>query len=527
MRCMEAIAKKRGTMAGLLDCRRTPRSSFLRLSIVALCALAPGCAYRRLEINTVKQAQTVVELEYKQILDNLAMFCLNPSALPSLVTLKTGASQVGDTGTLGFLGVAGLNTTFGSSPTVTGTRTIVDQWGSSPVTDDNNLLLLSKAFRCALGYHDLIDEDDANDLAHDLSPQIGTTSDMSVDRDTLGTIFSQNLVSNALARFMPPDPARKNPPPGTPEYEALHNARRRELQTLADRLAVVNEIIDSNITDTLHHEILAKSFAFRYSRLLDVTLVKDAKELREEGKDQVWVAAVKGGLRLLIFDSDGKQAYDIQLMPWLHDRDIPPSGKNKNLIIAAFDNEVPFFRIFDADGVEIVNTVKTREPPQSAVEYLRSQFDQHGSTMNLPASEKNRIISAVISIADSSALEKIKDLQRICDPLWSLEDEEVERRYKREIIERVAEITGLKSSLKERFEPVKYSSTGLAKETIYRLNDVQKTLDEIPSGWLRRGPKKPKDACYVGHACFCGKECYVWVCPDELDGLSKFTRAVL
>jgi len=423
------------------------------MASIALCGLAPGCANRQLQFSTARQARTVVDLQYQQVLDNLAMFCLNPSALPSLVSLKTGATQVGDTGSIGFLGVAGLatgamkafNTTFGSSPTITGTRTIVDQWGSSPVTDDNNLLLLSKAFRCALGYRDLIDEDEANDLAHDLNPQIGTTADMSVDRDTLGTVFSQNVVSSALARFMPPDPARRNPPPGTSEYEALHSARGRELQMLADRLAGVNEIIDSSITDTLDHEILAKSFAFRYSRKLDVALVKESKEIPPEGEDKVWVAAVNGGFRFCIFDSDGKR-YDFQLTP------------------------------------------------------------------------------SLLSPTDST-LGKIEDLRKRWNDLWP--PHELDAGEKREIIKRVVEITGLKTSLKERFEPVKDSSTGLAKETIYRLNDLQKTLDEIPSGWLCCGPKKPKDACYVGRARFCGKECYVWVCPDGLDGLSKFTRAVL
>ena len=144
---MEAIeSSETGTGS---DCRRAPRSSILGLSAVALSALA-GCTAHRLQINTIRQAQTVTDLEYQQILDNLAMFSLNPAALPSLVTLKTGASQVGDTGSAGFLGTSGLIngtvsngffTTFGSSPTLTGTRTIVDQWGSAPVTDDNNLLL--------------------------------------------------------------------------------------------------------------------------------------------------------------------------------------------------------------------------------------------------------------------------------------------------------------------------------------------------------------------------------------------------
>jgi hypothetical protein len=449
---MEGAQDKPEMVAASANRHPTTQWNLLKLSIVTICAIASGCTYHRLENNTVKQAETVVDLQYRQILDNLAMFRLNPDTLPSLVTLKTGASQVGDSGSAGFLGTSGLIngsgtvfSTFGSSPTLTGTRTIVDQWGSSPVTDDNNLMLLSKAFRCALGYKDLIDEDDANDLAHDLNPQIGTTTDMSVDRDTLGTIFGQNLVSGALSRLMPPDPARRNPPPRTTAAEALHRAQSRELQALAQRLAEVNELIDENITDTLDHVILAKSYAFSYSRRLDAALVNDPKDIPAKGKDSVWVAPEDTGYLFCIFGGDGKR----------HTFRLTPSPRNA---------------------------------------------------------------------ADPTA-EKIKDLREEWDGKWP--PHELDASEKREIIERVAEVTGLKSSLKVRFEPVKDSSTGLAKETIYRLNDAQKTLDEIPSGWLRWGPKKPKDACYVGHACFCGQQCYVWVCSDGLDGLSRFTRAVL
>ena len=305
-------------------------------------------------------------------------------------------------------------------------------------------------------------------------------------------------------------------------------------------LADVNELIDASITDTLDPEILAKTYAFRYSRRLLVELVKDVSEVPTKGEDTIWVAAVKGGLRLRIFDSERKSGFDVQLMRSLRDgREIPNTGKS--LIIATYFDGVPYFRIFDAsgrdifeaNGMDIVNTAKECQMPHTGpiadlrrtLDQLASIKDLTDSDKDLTDSEKNRIIAAVISLADPSALGKIKELQDMYDNSWP--PEEVEWKYKRDLIKRVVEITGLKSSLKERFEPFKYASTGLAKETIYRLNDVQKTLDEIPSGWLHWGPKKPKDACYVGHARFCGEECYVWVCPDGLGGLSDFTRAVL
>jgi hypothetical protein len=227
---------------------------------------------------------------------------------------------------------------------------------------------------------------------------------------------------------------------------------------------------------------------------------------------------------LRIFDSEGKRAFDVQLMPSVRDEgEIPNEGKS--LIIAAYVDGVPCIRVFDASGMPVVNALGTRETLQTAIEDLRTGLDQPESPEKLTASEKNRIINAVIALADPSSRETIKDIQQTYEKSWPPED--VGWQDKRELIKKVVEVTGLKRCLKQRFEPFKYASTGLAKETIYRLNDVQKTLDEISTGWFRSGPKKPKHACYVGHARFCGRECYVWVCDDGLDELSKFTRAVL
>jgi hypothetical protein len=304
------------------------------------------------------------------------------------------------------------------------------------LTDDNNLMLVRKAFRSALGYHDLLEEGEANDLAHDLSTQIGTTADMSVDRETLGSVFGQNQISSAVTRFMPPDPGRRNPPPGTPEAKAFHKARSSELISLADRLADANEILNESITDTLDHVILAKSRAFEYDSRLNVELVEDEGQIpsrREERVDKIYLFKKDGARSIVIFDHKGDR---------------------------------PDCRPFDPQPLENI-------------------IDGRTSTDELSPGEQ------------------------------------------REIVMEVAKLTGIDASLKRRFEPVKRSSTGLAKETIYRINDTQKTLDEIHSGWFRFGPRKPKDACYVGHAKFCGQEYYVWVCNDGLEDLEEFTRKVL
>src|SRR6185437_10645520 len=125
----------------------------------------------------------------------------------------------------------------------------------------------------------------------------------------------------------------------------------------------------------------------------------------------------------------------------------------------------------------------------------------------------------------NSTREQIEDLLKIYQRASASDRTSAED--KRKILKRFVELAGLADRMKKRFEPVASSATGEAKEVIHRLNDAQKTLDEIHSGWFHFGPKPPNDACYVGHACFCGRHCYVWVCYDGMNELADFTRKVL
>jgi hypothetical protein len=522
----------------LRPCRSRSRTAIL--CALALGAAMPGCTSRRLQINTAHQAQTVVDLQYRQILDNLAMYCLNPTALPSMMALKTGASQVGDTGSVGFLGATDLMYRWTSNPNVAGTRTVVDQWGTSPLTDDDNLMLVRKAFRSALGYPDLIDEDDANDLAHDLAAQVGTTADMSVDRDTLGHIFSQNIVSGTLARFMPPEPSTRNPPPETLDSESLARAQRRHLDQLAYRLAWINDLISRDITDTLDDKIMAQAYAFDYASKIDVELLKSANELYDDAENWVFVVPVKGGLRFRIFDGKREPAYDIQVMPSVPDvgNVLAPDPHKKVIVIMVPERtpdhggKHPHVRIYGAAGTPIAEGEITDPNALNALlSTLANCLNDENLAGKLSDSEKTRIIAAVRAADDStreqidSTRERIEKLQKTYERAKASDPPTADD--KREILKGVVGLAGLADTMKKRFEPVASSATGQAKEVIHRLNDTQKTLDEVRPGWFRVGPKPPKDACYVGHACFCGQQCYVWVCREGMNDLAEFTRKVL
>jgi hypothetical protein len=139
--------------------------------------LVPGCTSTKLKTSTVSQAGTLTELQYQQVLNNLAMFCTNPELLPSLVNLNDGSAQIADLGSASYLG--DWHRAFASHPTILGSRTVVEQWGMSPVDDDTELDLLRIAFRRAVGIDESLQDHKelANDIAHELIKQLPEVDD--------------------------------------------------------------------------------------------------------------------------------------------------------------------------------------------------------------------------------------------------------------------------------------------------------------------------------------------------------------
>jgi hypothetical protein len=63
-------------------------------------SVAAGCTADRLRDRSVNQAQTLTDLYYQQVLGNLARLHLDPSALPSHVSLHDGTTQIQDNGSV-------------------------------------------------------------------------------------------------------------------------------------------------------------------------------------------------------------------------------------------------------------------------------------------------------------------------------------------------------------------------------------------------------------------------------------------
>jgi len=156
------------------------RRGFVAFGAVLSCLLvalaSTGCMAVRLKQRTINQASTLPDLQYQQVLDNLAMFAANPSAIPWHINLREGTTQITDSGTAGSL--VDLGPPAVTQPQAFGSRTVVGQWGMSPVIDATELRLLRIAYRRANGLADMPDPDLLNRLAHELKDQMPANSDL-------------------------------------------------------------------------------------------------------------------------------------------------------------------------------------------------------------------------------------------------------------------------------------------------------------------------------------------------------------
>jgi hypothetical protein len=128
------------------------------LSMLVVLPLLAGCqTHVNLRNNSVKTTATLADLNYQQVLDNVAQFTANPSAMPSVAVFNAGTVTVADQKT------ANVNAT--GAPTISNaqqagsglpilslllnpsfSRTLTENWSMAPVTDIDNL----RRIRCAL-----------------------------------------------------------------------------------------------------------------------------------------------------------------------------------------------------------------------------------------------------------------------------------------------------------------------------------------------------------------------------------------
>jgi hypothetical protein len=128
------------------------------VTLVIVLPLFAGCQTQvNLRNNSVKTTETLTDLNYQQVLNNIAQFTANPAAMPAVAVFNAGTVTVADQKTLSFNATGAPTLTSvqqaGSglpilslliNPSVS--RTLTENWSMAPVTDVDNL----RRIRCAM-----------------------------------------------------------------------------------------------------------------------------------------------------------------------------------------------------------------------------------------------------------------------------------------------------------------------------------------------------------------------------------------
>ena len=131
----------------------------VRTLFLAILPIFAGCqTHLALRTNTVCTTDTLTDLNYQQVMDNVARFVHNPSSMPSIAIISAGTVTVGDqksingnatyAPTLAFFqqqgaGMPIVNMLFNPSAS----RTVTENWSMMPVTDIDNLRRIRCAFQ--------------------------------------------------------------------------------------------------------------------------------------------------------------------------------------------------------------------------------------------------------------------------------------------------------------------------------------------------------------------------------------------
>ena len=123
-----------------------PMVGVIRGCLLVCC----GCTHMQLERSTLKQEMTLTDLQYKQVLDNLAAMSLNPGALPYFALAGTGTAQVADQAQsmLGLSWTEGAGN--GQSFAIQANRQLTESWGLTTVLDPDKLYRMRCAYQLVL-----------------------------------------------------------------------------------------------------------------------------------------------------------------------------------------------------------------------------------------------------------------------------------------------------------------------------------------------------------------------------------------
>ena len=134
---------------------------WLRILLVTILASATGCEAFQLRNRTVRQASTMTDLNYEQVLDNLAMFVSNPDSLPYFSLAPSGVTTIQQTYTpmgslnwdYAFFGMVGAfkNHLDKKSLSLTANQQNIETWNTITSYYPESLKVMQCAYQKAVG----------------------------------------------------------------------------------------------------------------------------------------------------------------------------------------------------------------------------------------------------------------------------------------------------------------------------------------------------------------------------------------
>jgi hypothetical protein len=146
------------------------------LLIFATAPFLSGClTHHALRQNTVCTASTLTDLNYQQVLDNVARFVVNPSIMPYFAVVNAGTVTVLDQKSASASATYNPTLTFqqqggGALPILSllfnpsASRSVTENWSLAPVTDVDNLRRIRCAFELVVLGRETTDCDDCKGL---------------------------------------------------------------------------------------------------------------------------------------------------------------------------------------------------------------------------------------------------------------------------------------------------------------------------------------------------------------------------
>src|SRR4051794_4672147 len=113
-------------------------------SVLVLVAACTGCTHCQLSRSTVRQAGTITDLHYKQVLGNLASYHCNLNVLPHFAVVGTGGTAVTDQASLSAELEWNASTLIRQMYVPGASREVQEQWTLAPVVSPDKL----RAIRC-------------------------------------------------------------------------------------------------------------------------------------------------------------------------------------------------------------------------------------------------------------------------------------------------------------------------------------------------------------------------------------------